>query len=229
MKTIKDQIVEALQATNRSGIEKLIIWMNGEGFFESPASTRFHGCYKGGLAQHSWDVFKNLEGLMLSFEGIDLPLNSGQRPLTVKPENIVIASLLHDLNKVGYYVPCTGKYPYKTDRDHPKGHGELSITFASRYIELDPIEIIMIRFHMGIYGTNEMADYCAEYPLKNEHKKKYKAAKYRTPKEQAEYEADQAARYCTSLRNAWYHNPIAKLLSMADELATLEEKIKDVS
>lgn len=227
MKTIKDQIIEKLTNTGRPGRLKLIAWLVKDGYFEAPASTRFHGCYKGGLAQHSWDVCLTLEGIMLGLKGIDKPIDLGQRPLPVRKDNIVIAALLHDINKVGRYVPATGKYPYRSVKGHPKGHGELSITFASKYIELEPIEIIMIRFHMGIHGAIGYAEYDAEYPLKNQHKKKYKPKSKMTPTEVAGYEADQEKRYCTSLRNAWYHNPIAKFLSIADELATMEEKCKE--
>lgn len=163
---------------------------------------------------------------MLSLEGIDLPLNVGQRPLTVTTHNITIACLLHDVCKVGLYLPTkTGsksKYPYYTNKQHPKGHGELSITVIKETgFELDKIEELMIRFHMGIYGTFEMGDYCAEYPLKNVHDKE--AEKKWT---QAEKDADKEARFCTSLRNCWYHQPACKFLSVADEVATMEEKIK---
>jgi len=37
-------------------------------------------------------------------------------------------------------------------------------------------------------------------------------------------EESQKARYGQSLRNAWYHNPICKLMYFCDELATFEEK-----
>ena len=179
----------------------------------------------------------------MSLGGIDQPISSGQRPYPVTESNLIIAALLHDLNKVGYYVPCKGQYPYRTNGGHPKGHGELSITFASKYIILEPVEIVMIRFHMGIYGTKAMADWGTEYELSNgcpvegltceylcknpDSGKKYKPKAKMTAAELADKEADQAKRYCTSLRNAWYHNPICKFLSIADELATMEEKCKD--
>ena len=77
MKTIKNRIIHALDETNRLGMEKMIDWLNGEGFFTSPASTRFHGCYPGGLAQHSWDVFQNMEGIMAGLEGIERYAHAG--------------------------------------------------------------------------------------------------------------------------------------------------------
>jgi len=49
----KERIIELLTATKRVGMDKLIIYLKIEGFFKSPASTRFHGCYDGGLADHS--------------------------------------------------------------------------------------------------------------------------------------------------------------------------------
>ena len=41
-------------------------------------------------------------------------------------------------------------------------------------------------------------------------------------------EESQKARYGKSLANVWYHNPIVKLMSICDELATMEEKANDV-
>ena len=165
-----------------------------------------------------------MEGLMLSCEGIDQILSPGQRPLTVTKHNVTIACLLHDVNKVGLYLKSKegSRYPYYCNKKHPKGHGELSITaIENTGFKLDTIEELLIRFHMGIYGTFELGDYCAEYPLKNVHDKE--AEKKWT---QAEKDEDKERRFCTSLRNVWYHNPVCKLISYADELATMEEKIR---
>jgi HD superfamily phosphohydrolase YqeK len=59
----------------------------------------------------------------------------------IADESIVIASLLHDLCKIGY-----------TD----KGHAAQSIIYAKQYIELNQIEEDLIRYHMGIYGLTEL-------------------------------------------------------------------------
>jgi hypothetical protein len=160
----------------------------------------------------------------MALEGIDEVLSPGQRPLPITNHNITIACLLHDVNKVGLYLPTKpgSKFKYYCNKAQPKGHGELSITFIKDAgFELEPIEELMIRFHMGIYGTFEMKDYCSEYPLLNKHDKE---AEKKWTKEQKE--ADKERRYCTSLRNCWYHNPVCKFLSIADELATMEEKLK---
>ena len=40
-------------------------------------------------------------------------------------------------------------------------------------------------------------------------------------------EESKAARYGKSMANAWYHNPIVKMMYFCDEIATLEEKAKE--
>jgi len=82
------------------------------------------------------------------------------------------------------------------------------------------LEEMMIRFHMGLYGANEFEQYCGEYSLCGDHSND----KEKMTRE--EKEASKAARYGQSLRNAWYHNPIVKVMYFCDELATLEEKAK---
>lgn len=213
----EDKIVSLLESTNRKGMVYLIGWLQKEGFFESPASTKYHGCYKGGLAAHSLRVYELLhDHKHLNLGKISAP---GQKPLELKPENIVIAALLHDVCKVGAYVGT--EKPYTYNKATPKGHALLSIQRIKAFIELEPIEEMMIRFHMGLYGLNEFYEKDswefrnnAEYGLRGDH-----AACEGMSKEES-----QAARYGKSLRNAWYHNPICKLMYFCDEIATLEEK-----
>ena len=82
----------------------------------------------------------------------------------------------------------------------------------------------MIKFHMGVYGLNESYEEGswaskanAEYPLRSDHSKDEELTK----------EESQKARYGKSLFNAWYHNPIVKIMYFCDEVATLEEKAKE--
>lgn len=42
----------------RDGLDELLKWLDEADFFTAPASTRYHGAYAGGLAQHSLDVYK---------------------------------------------------------------------------------------------------------------------------------------------------------------------------
>ena len=55
--TTKDKILEILDNTDRQGIDEVMDWLKGSGFFMAPASTNFHGNYEGGLADHSLNVY----------------------------------------------------------------------------------------------------------------------------------------------------------------------------
>lgn len=218
----KERIVDLLKSTNRSCIEKLITYLEFNGFFESPASTKFRGCYAGGLAAHSLAVYERLLALSspLKLDSVSAP---GQKPLPIDVGNIIIAALLHDVCKIGAYIG--DEKPYKWNKSQPKGHALLSIERIKKYIELTDIEKLMIKYHMGVYGLREFYEKDsweyktnAEYPLRGDHSNDINLTK----------EESQKARYGKSLRNAWYHNPICKLMYFCDEIATFEEKASDV-
>jgi hypothetical protein len=216
MKT-KERTIELLRSTKREGIEKLIQYLCDEGFFESPASTKYHGCYAGGLADHSLRVFELVQEYQnrLSVQDAKTP---GQKPLELKDENIVIACLLHDLCKIGAYIEKEGQY--KWNRSQPKGHATLSISRIEKFIRLEDIEKLMIWYHMGVYGLNEFYaedDWqTGEYPLRGDHSQDESMTK----------EESQKARYGNSLANTWFHNPICKLVYFCDEISTWEQKEK---
>lgn len=185
---MRQKIVDLLMSTERGNIDNLIGWMVENGFFESPASTKYHGCYSGGLAKHSLHVYEMLRDM-------DKALKL-QTPI----ETIIIASLLHDLCKVGAYIG-TSK-PYAWNRNHPKEHASLSIKIAKMFIELTDLEEKMILYHMGVYGLVEFQnpgqESRGEYTLRNK-----------------------------GMANAWYHHPVVKLMYFCDELATLKEKSEE--
>ena len=217
----KEQIIELLTGTQREGIEKMIEYMVAEGFFEAPASTRFRGCYVGGLADHSLRVYELLIGYCTL--KLDEPSGAGQQPLSISSATIKISSLLHDVCKIGAYIPTPdGKNPYKWNRQQPKGHALLSIERIKEYIELTDIEELMIKYHMGVYGLNEFYSdddwQSGEYPLRGDHSNDKDMSK----------EESKAARYGKSMANTWYHNPVVKLMYFCDEIATLEAKANEV-
>ncbi len=219
---IKQKIIESLKSTERPGIESLIKYLADDGFFEAPASTKFHGSYEGGLAKHSYRVYELLVlqvGSLSSAKKLDAILSPSQKPLPIAIVNIIIAALLHDVCKIGAYLGT--EKPYKWNKQQPKGHALLSIERIKKHIELTELEEMMIKYHMGLYGLSEFYEEGswehktnAEFSLRGDHSKD----------ETMSREESQAARYGKSLRNAWYHNPICKIMSFCDELATLEEK-----
>jgi len=215
--TRRECIIDLLRGTNRKGMDALIAYLEDEGFFTSPASTKFHGAYPGGLAEHSLRVFDLLQGYSNEIDLVTAT-RPGQKPIPIEYNNIIIAGLLHDVCKVGAYIGTES--PYKWNKQQPFGHALLSIERLKCFIGLKELEVMMIRFHMGIYGLREFyeedsSEYRthAEYPLRGDHSKDRKLTK----------EQSQKARYGQSMRNAWYHNPICKLMYFCDELATMQE------
>lgn len=204
-KETEEKITTLLESTNRVGMIDLIGYLLASGFFEEPASARFRGCYVGGLADHSLAAYEKLHQLCLVIEP-GVARGSGQKPLPVSPDNIIIAALLHDVCKIGAFVRTKAGDGWTSNRNKEKGHALLSIERIKKHIKLTDIEEMMIKFHMGTYGTNEFESYCSEYPIRGDKS------------------LSKEERYGKSLANAWYHNPIVKLMYFCDEIATLEAK-----
>ena len=215
----EEHIVALLESTNREGMDQLIAYLKMEGFFTAPASLRFHGSYDGGLAKHSLDLYKKVVELIATLK-IDKKATYGQMPIKVKHENIIIACLTHDICKIGAYQRTKKDDGWTNNRNKDKGHAKLSIERIKENIKLEKIEEMMIKFHMGLYGCVEFQDTednpNGEYHLRGDHSQDDKLSKEESSKR----------RYGKSLSNATFHNPICKIMSIADELVTFEEKAK---
>ncbi len=83
---------------NRTGMKELIDFLNESDFFQAPCSTKYHLAKRGGLAEHSLNVY-NLLYEKVNRYGIKVP-----------GESIIICGLGHDLCKVNFYQeggePC---------------------------------------------------------------------------------------------------------------------------
>ena len=151
-----------LRSTGREGIEYVIEDLEKDGFFEAPASSGHHLNIQGGLCQHSLNVCK--AGLMI-WEGLKTLYPSGVN--NVKRENVIIATLLHDVCKTDIYKRTVKKRKNKLGqwedsegyrvsyKDFPMGHGEKSvIMLLCSGLELHDDEMLAIRWHMGAWGIN---------------------------------------------------------------------------
>ena len=105
MMTSKERFIELYRTyIHRDGSEKLLEFLmsRSSDFFEAPASTRFHGAYKGGLVDHSLNVYECLKDYLERPRVREIyGLNS------VSEESIAIVALLHDICKVNVYRPST--------------------------------------------------------------------------------------------------------------------------
>lgn len=128
----KQRIISLLSATHRTGMDRVIAYLEKCGFFTAPGSFGHHSCL-GGLAQHSLGVYDKA-----------VSINHG-----VSTPSIVISALLHDL--------CKGHQLYVNDRGiirkrkvHVGGHGRRSyILLRMCGLELTDAERCAIRWHMG--------------------------------------------------------------------------------
>lgn len=120
------------------------------GFFDKPASIRYHGAYEGGLFDHSLEVAKTL---------VDLTDKLGLQ--WGRPISPYIVGMFHDLCKCDNYAwdPEREMYVYRSETIIP-GHGDKSVIMLSQYIGLSDEEIACIRWHMGAFETDvKMWDY----------------------------------------------------------------------
>ena len=89
---IKQQYLDLLKTVKREGIDDLINFLEKSDFFKAPASTRFHGSYEGGLAEHSLKVYEILKH----------KVEHCIEPINIPEESIIIIGLLHDICKTNF-------------------------------------------------------------------------------------------------------------------------------
>lgn len=127
-------------------------YLLAEGFFRSPASTKYHGAYEGGLFDHSFAVMNFL---------VELSAKNGLR--WKRAESPFIVGMFHDLCKIDQYRPIMDGesvgWEYNPDTTF-KGHGDKSIILLSQYMTLTEEEVLCIRYHMGAFvEKDEWRDY----------------------------------------------------------------------
>ncbi len=163
-KNNKERFNELLLSTKRKNIQTLVDWLETTDFYEAPASVSHHGNYTGGLCEHSINVYeaaKNVADYITKIKGVEF-----------KDDSLIIASLLHDLCKVNFYVPVVknrlieGEWKQINTWDHvdsfPFGHGEKSVLMVKQFINLKVDEMLAIRWHMGQFDAGVTLDYATK-------------------------------------------------------------------
>ena len=146
--------------------DDMLEYLLAYGFFAAPASTKYHGNYKGGLFEHSYAVTKFL-----------LTLTKDNHLTWKNPRSPYIVGMFHDLCKIDQYIPqyemreeleqsplndpkpmkfvkTLCGYEYNPDT-LLKGHGDKSVMLLSQFYTLTDEEIMCIRYHMGAYTEKE--------------------------------------------------------------------------
>lgn len=148
---IKQELYEKIKIrltyTSVLETEDILNDLSERGFFSAPASTRHHGNYVGGLAEHSLAVCDYLLDLTrynnLKWERRDSP---------------VIVGLFHDLCKMDNY---NRKVELESQFSGPlygynkntlfTGHGMKSAVIAGSLLKLTEEELACIVYHMGAF------------------------------------------------------------------------------
>ena len=150
----KERFIALLQTTNRSGVDKIIAYLESTDFFEAPASTQYHENYIGGLCEHSLKVYDTFKKLHKTFN-FNININS-----------IILMSLLHDVCKANVYFKekknvkigqnWTQVDYWKFDDSNPIGHGHKSVILLLQHgLTLNDLEIQSIVTHMNGYEESK--------------------------------------------------------------------------
>lgn len=163
-----------LHGSTEAQVEHCIKWLGDSGFYDAPASTRYHESFPGGLLLHSLRVLNQIIQLAMlpAFESVDL-------------KDAVLIALAHDWCKIGKYEQymknvkneITGvwskepAYRYSSNGTTIlAGHGTASMYILMKWVKVRLEESLAVRWHMGHWyvSDNDINDLqqCNEnYPL----------------------------------------------------------------
>lgn len=143
MKSLKS--LKRLSESKITGVSKECDeWLESIGYYEKPASIKYHSNCTHGLYYHSKEVTNQL---------LKLTVRMGLQ--WERKESIYIIGFLHDVCKCDDYIldPVTGEYAYN-DLKEP-GHGDKSVRMLLPHIDLTEEEEFCIRYHMGAFTEKE--------------------------------------------------------------------------
>ncbi len=162
----KQRFDEIVSKISRDGIDSLVAWLKDHDFFEAPASSRFHGAFKGGLLQHSLNVYDELQRLLKAYPEIKC-----------SEEEAAIIALFHDVCKVDFYTTEKrnrkneyGKwetYDFYAINERFKfgGHGAKSVYLIQHHMQLTPEEAVAINCHMSAWQDEHVGGSYEQFPL----------------------------------------------------------------
>ena len=104
---LREDILHSLIATLRPGMAELADFLLRSDYFTAPASISHHLARRGGLAQHSWNVYIALRDI-----APQVNLNIGQ-------DSLAICGILHDACKINSYRQIADTNRYTIDDAQP--------------------------------------------------------------------------------------------------------------
>lgn len=178
--TMKQEFLNKIKGVKRFGIDKVINFLETSDFFYAPASSLYHGNYKGGLLEHSLNVLKIALKMYEDFKEL-----SPSKMENITEDNVIISALLHDICKTYFYNPKIKSRKnendeweqyvgYEINDQLPLWHGAKSVILLQMIgLELTVEEMCAIQWHMGAWNNGytesstkkSMGDAYSRYPL----------------------------------------------------------------
>lgn len=171
--TDRERFIEIFKTNvKREGANALLDYICGpqSDFFTAPASTRYHNNCRGGLVNHSLNVYDCL------VDFLSRPTVREKYGIDPSDETVAIIALLHDMCKINFYHETTRnvkdengvwqKVPYfEIDDKLPYGHGEKSVYIITGFMRLTREEAFAIRYHMGYSTDTDARDVSAAFAM----------------------------------------------------------------
>ena len=162
-----------------NNIDGLIQFLEINGFFHAPASTKYHCSYDGGLCQHSLDVYRWFNILVTEF------YNKINTENIIPRKTIIVLGLLHDIYKTNYYEKyfrnvkddTTGEWSKVADFRVKEGKDRFTFgdnafntyLLISTFIGLNEDEIVALNNqYCGMddnYANKDLSTILSKYPL----------------------------------------------------------------
>lgn len=178
---IKEFELYLQELKNRGNIEQLNQYLHQVGFYEAPATTKYHHSYESGLVEHSLNVYFNLKKLIHEFQ------------LDYKESTLLVVALFHDLYKCDKYVKSVrnqkvydingskydslGRYDWISSEEYVVNEerttygtsGFTSYMMLSQFISLTEEEIVtLMNYDCGMndeFANKDIFKLMTKYPL----------------------------------------------------------------
>ena len=147
----KEKFLELVRGIDRPGIdfERLLAQLTGSDFFEAPASAMYHNACRGGLCDHSLNVYRCLKKLCETLYTSDDPEVDLTCPYD--EDTIRIVSLFHDFDKMNKYErTAMNKKIYSDGGSKYDEMGRYDWVSVPGYKRKDAKEV----FSIGTHGEN---------------------------------------------------------------------------
>jgi len=212
---------DALSRREGCNVEGLFTKLDASDFYTAPASTKYHACYKGGLVDHSLNVYYNMMSLaknkhlleVYETQVVETEEGPKEQQVVVEGEinsdSIAIVALLHDFSKMNYYTTTYKNQKVYCETGSKKDeNGRFDWVSVPGYAVLPPEE----RF---LYGNHEQT---AEFMIRQFVPLTYmESAAIINHHFTLSYDSTKDA---GTVGNIYERYPLASLLHIADFLST---------